>query len=66
MRTLAPATALLAVVSLALPGCVVAIDTSASHDEAEQEQRDKDAAYRDTRLLQLEERMDRLEQHLSK
>ena len=66
MRTHARATAIAVVAALALPGCVVAIDTPAPEDEAEEELSDVDEAYRDARLLQLEERMTRLEQDLAK
>ena len=75
MRPLARAAALAALVAIALPGCIVAIDTVKHHDEEsdeesdkekQEEMRDADEAFADSRLLELEERMDRLEQGLAK
>jgi hypothetical protein len=71
MRPLARAAALAALVAIVLPGCIVAIDTVKDHDEEcdkekQEEMRDADEAFADSRLLELEERMDRLEQGLAK
>jgi hypothetical protein len=69
MRALARASALVAVAALALPGCIVAIGTSTPPDEWDEdgvEASDKEEAQRDSRLLDLEKRLDRLEEHLAK
>jgi len=71
MRPLARAAALAAIAAFALPGCIVAIDTVKDHDEEsdkekQEEMRDADEAFADSRLLELEERMDRLERDLAK
>jgi hypothetical protein len=69
MRPLARAAALAAVAALSLPGCIVAIGTSPHPEESEEEAeavRDAEEARHDARLLELEQRMERLEQHLPK
>lgn len=74
MRPFARAAALVVVTALVSPGCIVAIGTPVEHEEDdadfedlhEHEQQDADAAYRDARLLKLEERMERLEQGVAK
>jgi hypothetical protein len=74
MRPLARAAALVVVTVLASPGCIVAIGTPVEHEEddpdvedlREHERLDADAAYKDKRILDLEERMGRLEQRLAK
>jgi hypothetical protein len=70
---LARAAALAVAAAVALPGCIVAIGTPVEHhDEDELSDEEKDAltdadeAFRDERLLQLEKRMERLEQSLVK
>ena len=72
MRPLARTAALTAAAAFALPGCIVAIGTDPPHEESGESEEDVEAmhdaeeAQRDARLLDLEKRMDRLEQHLSK
>jgi hypothetical protein len=72
MRPLARAAALAAVATFALPGCIVAIGTSLPHDKSDEETEaaeaagDAEEAEHDSRLLDLEKRMDRLEEHLPK
>ena len=69
MRPLARAAALAAVAALALPGCIVAIGNPDDLDEDQEtkdEAHDAEAARHDARLLDLEKRMDRLEEDLPK
>ena len=74
MRPFARAAALVVATSLACPGCIVAIGTPVDHEDRqpddedlrEHERRDADEAYKDKRILELEERMNRLEQNLAK
>ncbi len=75
MKRFARAAALVVATALASPGCIVAIGTDVEHDEDDQpnyedlhehQRGDADEAFKDKRLLELEERMDRLEQRLAK